>query len=54
MAHRHMDIVGDHDPDADWSLPGWLYTDPEYYEVEVERVIRRLDTLANGDVNNEF
>ena len=29
-----------HDPDADWSLPGWLYTDPEYYEVECARVIR--------------
>lgn len=28
------------DPDADWSLPGWLYNDPEYYAVEVERVIR--------------
>ena len=28
------------DPDADWSLPGWLYTDPEYYAVETERVIR--------------
>jgi phenylpropionate dioxygenase-like ring-hydroxylating dioxygenase large terminal subunit len=28
------------DPDADWSLPGWLYTDPEFYAVEVERVIR--------------
>jgi len=40
MAHRQMDIVGDHDPDADWSLPGWLYTDPEYFEVEVARVIR--------------
>ncbi len=29
-----------HDPDADWSLPGWLYTDPEYFAVETERVIR--------------
>ncbi|HEX4694394.1 aromatic ring-hydroxylating dioxygenase subunit alpha [Sphingomonas sp.] len=28
------------DPDADWSLPGWLYTDPEYQAVEMERVIR--------------
>jgi len=28
------------DPDADWSLPGWLYTDPEYFAVEMERVIR--------------
>ena len=28
------------DPNADWSLPGWLYTDPEYYQVEMDRVIR--------------
>lgn len=28
------------DPDADWSLPGWLYTDPEYFAVECARVIR--------------
>jgi carnitine monooxygenase subunit len=28
------------DPDADWSLPGWLYTDPDYYAVETARVIR--------------
>jgi phenylpropionate dioxygenase-like ring-hydroxylating dioxygenase large terminal subunit len=28
------------DSDADWSLPGWLYTDPEYHDVEMARVIR--------------
>lgn len=28
------------DPDADWSLPGWLYTDPEFHGVEMARVIR--------------
>ncbi|HEY0626074.1 MAG TPA: aromatic ring-hydroxylating dioxygenase subunit alpha [Allosphingosinicella sp.] len=28
------------DPQADWSLPGWLYHDPEYFRVEMERVIR--------------
>lgn len=28
------------DPDADWSLPAWLYTDPEYHAVEIERAIR--------------
>ena len=28
------------DPDADWSLPGWIYCDPEYFAVEMERVIR--------------
>jgi phenylpropionate dioxygenase-like ring-hydroxylating dioxygenase large terminal subunit len=28
------------DPDADWSLPGWLYTDAEYFQVEMDRIIR--------------
>lgn len=28
------------DPDADWSLPAWLYTDPEYFALETARVIR--------------
>ncbi|MBA3676067.1 MAG: aromatic ring-hydroxylating dioxygenase subunit alpha [Sphingosinicella sp.] len=28
------------DPDADRSLPGWLYHDPEYFGVEMDRVIR--------------
>jgi len=40
MAHRYADIAEGYDPDADWSLPGWLYTDPEYFDVEVARVIR--------------
>lgn len=39
MAHRFADMEA-HDPDADWSLPGWLYTDAEYFDVEVARVIR--------------
>jgi len=26
--------------DADWSLPAWLYTDPENHEVECARVLR--------------
>ena len=38
MAQRFEDI--DTDPQADWSLPGWLYTDPEYFAVECARVIR--------------
>ncbi|HVF94663.1 MAG TPA: Rieske (2Fe-2S) protein, partial [Sphingomonas sp.] len=39
MAKRHLDFAGvDHD--ADWSLPAWLYTDPEYHAVEIERVLR--------------
>lgn len=37
-------IAGEHspqdDPDANWSLPAWLYTDPEYFDVEMERLIR--------------
>ncbi|MFW2850812.1 aromatic ring-hydroxylating oxygenase subunit alpha [Sphingomonas sp. TX0543] len=28
------------DPDADFSLPGWIYTDPEFFDVEIARVIR--------------
>ena len=39
MAHAFADIE-DTDPQADWSLPGWLYTDPEYFQVEMDRVIR--------------
>lgn len=32
--------VPGHDPDADWSLPAWLYHDAEYHAVEMDRVIR--------------
>ena len=39
MAHRPIDLPLP-DRDADWSLPGWLYTDREYFDLEVERVIR--------------
>lgn len=28
------------DPDADFSLPGWIYTDPEFFAVELERIFR--------------
>ena len=28
------------DPDANWSLPGWIYGDPEFHAAELERVIR--------------
>ena len=38
MAHRFADAAAD--PDDNLSLPGWLYTDSEYHEVEVARVIR--------------
>ncbi|MEK6540691.1 MAG: aromatic ring-hydroxylating dioxygenase subunit alpha [Pseudomonadota bacterium] len=27
------------DPDADWSLPGWIYHDAEYYALEMDRVM---------------
>jgi phenylpropionate dioxygenase-like ring-hydroxylating dioxygenase large terminal subunit len=37
--HRSTDLPYA-DPDADWSLPGWLYSDPEYFEFECARVIR--------------
>lgn len=37
--HRSTDLPYA-DPDADWSLPGWLYTDAEYFELECARVIR--------------
>ena len=39
MAHRPAPLPYDA-PDADWSLPGWLYTDPECFEVECARIIR--------------
>jgi carnitine monooxygenase subunit len=28
------------DPDAGWSLPAWTYSDPEFFNAEVARVIR--------------
>lgn len=28
------------DPDADFSLPAWIYRDPEFYRVEMDRVMR--------------
>ncbi|MDR3509267.1 MAG: aromatic ring-hydroxylating dioxygenase subunit alpha [Caulobacteraceae bacterium] len=37
-ASPQLDVT--HDPDADWSLPAWIYRDPEYFEVEVARVMR--------------
>jgi phenylpropionate dioxygenase-like ring-hydroxylating dioxygenase large terminal subunit len=30
----------DDDPDAGWSLPAWVYADPEFFDAEVARVIR--------------
>lgn len=28
------------DPDADWSLPGWIYADPEFLELETAHILR--------------
>ena len=28
------------DPHADWSLPGWVYTDPEFARLEADRILR--------------
>jgi phenylpropionate dioxygenase-like ring-hydroxylating dioxygenase large terminal subunit len=28
------------DPDADWSLPAWTYSDSEFFSVEMQRVMR--------------
>ena len=28
------------DPDEGWSLPAWIYSDPDYFEGELKRGIR--------------
>jgi phenylpropionate dioxygenase-like ring-hydroxylating dioxygenase large terminal subunit len=38
VAKRYADAAVD--PDADFSLPAWLYTDPEVVEVETARIFR--------------
>ena len=40
MASDPIPLRQQADPDEGWSLPGWLYYDPEYFAVEMERVIR--------------
>ena len=37
---QRLDAVAVADPDADWSLPGWTYTDAEFLDAEIARVIR--------------
>jgi phenylpropionate dioxygenase-like ring-hydroxylating dioxygenase large terminal subunit len=45
------------DPDAGWSLPAWTYSDPEFFDLELRRVIRPSwqvvchvsDVPAHGD-----
>src|SRR3990167_3867842 len=50
-AFRHISS-DEVDPDADWSLPGWLYTDPEHFAFEMQRVIRpsRQIVCHEGDI----
>jgi phenylpropionate dioxygenase-like ring-hydroxylating dioxygenase large terminal subunit len=38
MAHSFADAT--RDPDDDLSLPGWLYSDPEFHEAEIARIFR--------------
>ncbi len=39
MASNPLDFA-EADPDEGWSLPAWTYSDPEYFEVEMRRVMR--------------
>ncbi|MEQ1497561.1 MAG: aromatic ring-hydroxylating dioxygenase subunit alpha [Novosphingobium sp.] len=41
LDHAFAEIESrDVDPDADFSLPGWIYTDEEFLKLEVERILR--------------
>ena len=41
LDHAFAEIDGaDVDPDADYSLPGWIYNDPEFMKLEIERIFR--------------
>ncbi|MBS0253820.1 MAG: aromatic ring-hydroxylating dioxygenase subunit alpha [Proteobacteria bacterium] len=41
LQHAFNEIERDDaDPDADFSLPGWIYHDPEFFALEMERVFR--------------
>ncbi len=37
---RPVAAAGAPDPDADWGLPGWTYTDPEFHALEIEGILR--------------
>jgi carnitine monooxygenase subunit len=39
-AATHIGIDRANDPDDGWSLPAWTYSDPEFFEAEIARVIR--------------
>ena len=41
MTHAQLAIAQPGtDPDEGWSLPAWIYHDPEFFKVEMERVMR--------------
>ncbi len=41
LEHAFAEITQDDvDPDADFSLPGWIYGDEEFQQLELERVLR--------------
>jgi carnitine monooxygenase subunit len=40
MSKPSLHLVDDHDPLEDKSLPGWIYHDPDFFRVEMDRVIR--------------
>jgi phenylpropionate dioxygenase-like ring-hydroxylating dioxygenase large terminal subunit len=40
MATQLRSVTSDHDPLEDWSLPGWLYHDPEFFEAEKKAILR--------------
>ena len=37
---RPVEALSNVDPDEGWSLPAWIYDDPEFHRVEIERVMR--------------
>ncbi len=57
MAHRFAGVAATIDADDNVSLPGWLYTDAEFLDAEIERVLRpswqivchESDIAAPGD-----
>jgi phenylpropionate dioxygenase-like ring-hydroxylating dioxygenase large terminal subunit len=40
MSTKPVNIAPGADPDADWSLPAWIYHDPEWHAAEMAKVIR--------------
>ncbi len=58
MATQPLDRQMPHgaaDPDADWSLPAWVYNDREFFDLEVKKIFRpswqvvcHLNDIPNG------